>query len=798
MKKALMMYCILFLMMHKLKAILNYAVERNAEGINVKLNMPENEVIDIDTTNADHVQIAIVQSGLDGFYLQGNGCTFNLQYEGLQYRGFLYFANGGDVHLQNFTIDYDVSNAVTGVIQSYDEENVAVTIAVDPEFNEFIERLQVDEGVVWNYLEYTKANKIPKQGGSYFAGSTSFEGYSITGNASEGYFLTMNAVGDYANVSFSCYDYNALSFANCKNVYVESVTMHSAQGMGIVGNNNENMYINGFRLCLKEGSNRLMTANADGVHILQTGGNVQITNSLFEYSHDDALNLKAGYWYQLSGYDVLKKQITIAKKTSEIPMPKAGDIIEIYKSGSFEKEAELTVASVDGNSLSYVITVEEPLVKLNVEEWTDCVVTNTSSAKLLYKNNIVRNKRNRGILVMAQDPEISNNTIQNVAHGAILVWGVMDNFNEATVPSNITIKNNKLINNNYEMSPKGDIYITAVGDEVGPSGTITDVVIENNFITKNGDAAVYLGAVENGTVRNNLFYQTTRVYRDIAAVVYLVNSNDIVIEGNYCYNSEVDALTGIYSEGTTDINAITLAENTELEIGYGEVGETVTVNVPHLNGASIVLDGDLSDWTIGADIDLLGATREDETRAEESEYSDHFKVNMAKIAYNDEGIYFAFDIYDDELLFKKETNFWYGDCVELLITAVDSMPNAEMSLYKNENDTIQLVCVPEWENGFAVISDRTSDDIYEQRDKFQGKVIETEEGYCGEVFIPFAVAKGMKEAIDNGTALTFNCVFADGARSGRQRIQIGNVPHVVEQNKKKTSNSIRYIFLEKE
>ena len=115
----------------KLKSVLNYAAQKNAAGVKVKLDMPENEVIDIDTTYSDHIHFAIWQKGLNGFYLQGNNCTFNLKYRDFDWRGFIYFEKCDDLWIENVRIDYAVPNIVYGTIEEYDTKKYTVTVALN-------------------------------------------------------------------------------------------------------------------------------------------------------------------------------------------------------------------------------------------------------------------------------------------------------------------------------------------------------------------------------------------------------------------------------------------------------------------------------------------------------------------------------------------------------------------------------------------------------------------------------------------------------------------------------------------
>ena len=86
----------------------------------------------------------------------------------------------------------------------------------------------------------------------------------------------------------------------------------------------------------------------------------------------------------------------------------------------------------------------------NTGEWNTARVTFLSDTpEFVFANNIIRNKRNRGVLVQVPNAIIENNTFMNVGHGSIQAATAMDIYNEATMPQGITIKNNKFINNCY-------------------------------------------------------------------------------------------------------------------------------------------------------------------------------------------------------------------------------------------------------------------------------------------------------------------------------------------------------------
>ncbi len=807
----------------KLLDAFTYAKELNAAGKKAIISMPQNGVINVNASLSGDNTFAYNISGYNGLYIQGNGCKVVVSYDNFAFRGFINVAKSQDVHINDLIVDYETPTAVSGLISDIDLENATATVEIDPSFNETVNRI-VENGAtqektkLWSYVEFDAITGAAKQGGNFCtANETQIVGYTIQGNETEGYEIVVQfgdvyktslstaALGEYANLAFSMYVYNAFVYDSCENVYMENVTLYTTPGMGVVGRRTTNIYVNRMQIAVPENSARLMTTTADGFHFAECYGEVKITNSLIEYTHDDALNIKSGYYYALTAMDARAKTFTITQKTESISKPDVGNVIEFYDSDTFEKLGYGTVKEVLKNvgESSYTIEVEESLTRQGAASWNTAkvVATNVSkSAKFTFTNNIVRNKRNRGLLIQVREATISNNAFFNVGHGSISIHSSLDVFNEATIPNNITIENNKFVNNNYLLSLAGDIYVFARSSSLAPVGTIKDIKIRNNFIAKNGNAGISLQSCSGSVVENNLLYDNSRVNAGelYDCALELNNSGDLLIKGNYVYNT-LDSATyaGIISGGLTDTTTITLDGN--INLAYQEIEvETTTTEVAKLV-SEVAIDGDLSDWaTQGTSVSMLGHSLATGAAIDPIQYQDVFDVNMCKVAWNDNGIYVAFDIKDDTYDFKTVNNFWTGDCFEMFVSSVLTMPNADMQLYRNKGDVAQFACVPTWTDGWTFAAERTSDAIMAGKAQIQAKCVKTATGYCGEMYLPFSLMTQIKDSVDNGNEIAMAFVFADNDRDdiGRKRLQVSNVPHFVEAWKTKTAKMPLFKFVE--
>ena len=802
----------------KLTTAFENAKELNDAGKKAIISLPQDGTLHINASLSKDNTFAYNISGYNGLYIQGNGCKIMISYDNFAFRGFINVANSKDVHFNDLTVDYAVPTALSGLISNIDKTNFTATIEVDPEFNETVKRVQANAAKLWSYVEFDSITLAPKQGGNFCtANETQITGYTVQGSETDGYEIVVQfgdaykaslsdaALGDYANLAFSMYVYNGFVYDTCENVYMENVTLNTCPGMGVVGRRTTNIYVNRFNITLPENSARLMTTTADGFHFAECYGDVTITNSIVEYTHDDALNIKSGYYYSVTSMDARNKTFTISQKTESISRPEAGNVIEFYDSDTFEKLGYGTVEEITDSvgESSYTILVKESMTKQGAASWNlaKVVATNISkSAKFTFTNNIVRNKRNRGLLIQVRDAVVSNNAFFNVGHGSISVHSSLDVFNEATMPQNITIENNKLVNNNYLLSLAGDIYIFARANSLAPVGTITNVSIQNNFIAKNGNAGVSLQACAESSVQDNLFYDNARVVRGelYECALELNNSGNLTVKGNYVYNTlDSETYAGIIASGLSDTTTITLEENINLAYQVIEA-EVTTTEVAKLLSA-VTIDGDLSDWAEqGTSVSMVGHSLADGVAIDPLQYQDVFNVNTCKVAWSDDGIYVAFDIKDDTYDFKTVNNFWTGDCFEMFVSSVLTMPNADMQLYRNKGDVAQFACVPTWSDGWTFAGERTSDAIQAGKSQIQAKCVKTSTGYCGEMLLPFSLMTQMKDCVDNGTEIAMAFVFADNDRDdiGRVRLQVSNVPHFVEAWKTKTAKMPLFKFVE--
>ena len=724
----------------------------------------------------------------------------------MNYKGYFNLSGSKNVHFKDITFRQKVAANMTCKVSKYDKANKEITLVVDPEFHDLAKELLKTKKKLRTFVEFDRYTRAPRQEGNFVVDG--FSSYTIS--EKDGNYevvvkfnneINEGPVNTLASLQFAQYDQAGATINNSENIYLENLTINSASGMAFTSSKTKNLYLNRFNLKVKDGSNSLMTSCADALHFSLMSGEVKVTSSLIEYCHDDALNIKHGYFYSLSNVTSSTRTIEVKRITSQMPLPSVGDKIGIYNEDTFESynpsQGYYTVKEASESNGIMTLVLNE---RMNASSWTNARVTFLSNTpSFTFSNNIVRNKRNRGIIVQVPSANITNNTFMNVGHGSIQAATAMDIYNEATLPQSITIANNKFINNNY-IKPDpliGDISIFAISKNgtVGPTGTLSNANISNNYMTKNGNAAISLRGVGDSFAKDNLFYNVSRTQPTgdtYNTIFHLYNDKNIEISGNYNEYTLDKNLAGITTAGTTAEEQIVLKDNKNVNfLTIDDVGPQI--DVPKFTN-SISIDGNLADWDAqGIDIELTGATDSEGNEINLKTIENNFKVHTLKMGYNDTGIYFGFDIYDNLMEFKTPNDFWMGDCVELMMSTITNLPNADLSVYKEQGGVLQAAFAPNWVKQHTVARVR-SNSKYVDNDSMQVSIVKGTSNYSGEILIPFTMAPEFKEAIDNEKRIDICIICADGDRPSQKRVQAANVIHNVENNKTKTARMAQYLF----
>lgn len=749
------------------------AKEQGDAGKKVLLKLPAGEMYFSQGLNDVERDYAVSLLNVKNVTVLGNNTMFTI----VGAMSGFHMVNCESVAIKGISYDYGRAPFSMGEIVSSTETSVVVKIKDNYPMT----------GVtsINDYLEFDKYTHMPRTNGNFLL-SSDMKNYSIDGqNLTINFRSAINKPvnGTLVVVSHYTYGNNGFYLEDCKDVTFENIDVFTTAGMGLVGLASENLTINRFNLRLKPDTDRLMTSTADGMHFGACRGTLKVTNCLIENTHDDAINVKAGHYFGVSEIDYAQKTLKL-NKLNYMHRIAEGDTINFYKS-DLEFVDSIKIEQIDSSKKDEYVVIKTD--KLPQTITADLIVANRSTApRVTFENNVIRNKRNRGVLLQSADSVVRNNAFFNVGHGSLSIMTEASQFNEAIVPENILVENNKFIGGNSMGSGiGGDIGIIAYGKEwiSAPAGTIKNVTINNNFIANTAKRAISVASVGGLKVTNNLIYNpalsANTIQNDCAVAVSA--SKDLRFEKNYVIKeTPSEKFVTLFTDGTVAESEITLSGNKNLD--FAKIDISVQPDVIYALGEGKTIDMTTSDLNDFADVDdtvrIVGYT--DAYGKEVTPAKDNFEVKTLKVTYDAKGIYIGFEVIDNELKFSPESSFWTGDLFELFFTP-ETESRYGFPIVRNQyEDTAQVAVTPSY---CHVENSRTSAKLQEKKaDAFKYKAWTTADGWAGKLFISFDVCSELKAVADEGGVISMAIVLAD-MDTDSDRLQVSNTQHNVETNK---------------
>ncbi len=199
------------------------------------------------------------------------------------------------------------------------------------------------------------------------------------------------------------------------NLKFENIEVRSCFGMGLIAQVCENITLNNFSTRRADG--QLYTSNADATHFVNCTGVVTVENCTFEGQLDDALNIHGMYTRIINKTDneIFVKEMHF--QATGIKIFKVGDVLEAVSVDSLIPYTQKTVKSVEYiNSGVVKLTLEESTADVSVG---DNIENISRCAELVFRNNIVRNNRARGMLIATRGKVLIENNYFHTAGSSI-------------------------------------------------------------------------------------------------------------------------------------------------------------------------------------------------------------------------------------------------------------------------------------------------------------------------------------------------------------------------------------------
>lgn len=311
---------------------------------------------------------------------------------------------------------------------------------------------------------------------------------------------------------------NAIMGHFCEDLLLEGIRIHAspALAIGLVANSG-NVTVRRVQIVFRDGTDRLLTTDADGVHCQQNRARLVIEDCLFEGMADDGINIYAppNVVHEVRS----PTEWLVSSQCHVLP----GDRLQVFDPQGGVLRGEVTALQVQPHEGKLLLTLAEPLegVTAGADSRTADTLYNMSAcgAGFVIRRNVIRSNRRFGCMLRAGDGLVEGNLFQDNTGAGIAVLNEPD-WPEGPVPWSTTIRGNRFVRGGtclgYADAPNsGQLFMRAVrlGFALAPGRPIRGMVVENNEFVDALGASVYIGATSGLMMRGNRIRATAETPR---------------------------------------------------------------------------------------------------------------------------------------------------------------------------------------------------------------------------------------------------------------------------------------------
>lgn len=238
---------------------------------------------------------------------------------------------------------------------------------------------------------------------------------------------------------------------------LKNVTVHYAEGMGLLAQLCEDITLDGFNVCLKgKDDPRYFTTQADATHFSQCKGKITSVNGLYENMMDDAINVHGTYLKILERIDNhTVRGRYMHDQAWGFDWGFAGDSVKFIRTRTMDMEKEVyTIAEIRPHdkpqitgAREFVITFKEELSPSMTPEASYGIENLTWTPEVYFAHNTVRHNRARGSLFSTpKRTVVEENLFDHTSGTAILLCGDCNGWFETGACHDVLIRKNKFIN----------------------------------------------------------------------------------------------------------------------------------------------------------------------------------------------------------------------------------------------------------------------------------------------------------------------------------------------------------------
>ncbi|MFB9754545.1 right-handed parallel beta-helix repeat-containing protein [Paenibacillus hodogayensis] len=368
---------------------------------------------------------------------------------------------------------------------------------------------------------------------------------------------------------------------------VQDSTVYTSPGTTVLAYYSDEIAINQLQVIRKPGSDRMITTNADGIHVQASRTGPVIENSVFEGMLDDAINIYSLPIVISRVISDTEVEVTVGR------LPRTGDLMQAFDpvNGVIKGTAAiLSVQPVSGLANRATIVWDRPVPNLKAgtdHKTADTLYNlNNSGSGFAIKNNIFRDSRRYGAFIKSGDGVIEGNRFYDLGGSAIAINNDPD-YPEGPIPGNIRIADNEADRVAYLKMHNNNAYNAAIlirsqklGSALSNEPNIGNISVENNRILHPPRHGIYIGGVKDATLIGNQIEATGSdpVYTGVMTGMTIESSRYINVNQTTIVDPRPELTAGIRIAGTSSHNSA------------GQVNAMLNPGVPSvLDQSSIVL-----------------------------------------------------------------------------------------------------------------------------------------------------------------------------------------------------------------
>lgn len=296
----------------------------------------------------------------------------------------------------------------------------------------------------------------------------------------------------------------AIHLANSKDITIMNVTIYAAGGMGLIAERVENVHVDA--MTVTSTRERLVSTRADATHFLGCKGQIRVENSLFEHMLDDGINVHGAYVkvVEYLGNNTFLCEISHFQQWG-VTFAESGDKVALLSSVNLQPFHQTTITETRVlNEKRLLVTLAD--MPQDMPEGALAMENLSWYPDLVFRNNIIRENRARGLLVTTKGKVlIENNIIASQMHG-ILIEGDNNVWYESGGVEDVTIRNNTFVNVGFDGAERYPLYASPklTGKQrLGDERFHRNITFANNTIRSFSGSLVFARSVGGLTIEDN-------------------------------------------------------------------------------------------------------------------------------------------------------------------------------------------------------------------------------------------------------------------------------------------------------